>query len=108
MHMSVCAHVHLPVRTQVILKFYCPKVKNATFKEAVQAQNVSEIFFFEQTWYFCQLLDEMKIIYTGDHLEQWNRWNAVLLKYNQKEEVLEALLKKSQWDSFLFLHVKVF
>lgn len=49
MHMSVCAHVHLPVRTQAILKFYCPKVKKATFKEAVQAQNVTEIFFFEET-----------------------------------------------------------
>lgn len=48
-HMPVCAHVHLPVRTQAILKCYRPKVKNAVFKEVVQAQNVSGIFFFEQT-----------------------------------------------------------
>lgn len=106
-HMSGCACVHLPVHTLADLTFYHPAVTNASFKEAVQAQNVSRIFSFEQTWYFSQPLDQMKITYTGDNLEQWNEWNVMLLKYDQKEKVLAAHLKKTQWDSSLFLYVKV-
>lgn len=74
----------------------------------MQAQNVSKIFSFEQTWYFSQPLDQMKIIYTGDDLEQWNKWNAALCKYDQKEKLLVVHLQKTRWDSFLFLYIKVF
>lgn len=86
MHISVCAHVRLPVYTLAILTFYHSGVTNASFKEAVQVQNVSRTFSFEQTWYFSRPLDQMKIIYTTDDLEQWNKWNVVLLKYDQKQK----------------------
>lgn len=85
-HMSVCAHVPLPVYTPAILTFYHSGVTNVSFEEAVQVQNVSRMFSFEQTWYFSRPLDQMKIIYTTDDLEQWNKWNMVLLKYDQKQK----------------------
>lgn len=69
-HTSVCACVHLPLYTLAILTFYSHKVTKASFKEVVQAQNVSSIFSFEQTWYFSQPLDQMKVVYTGDPLQQ--------------------------------------
>lgn len=72
--MAVCACVRLPVYTLAILTFYSHKVTKASFKEVVQAQNVSRLFSFEQTWYFSQLPDQMKVIYTGDPLQQWNNW----------------------------------
>lgn len=87
--------------TLAILAFYHPRVTTASLKEAVRAQTVSRIFSFEQTRYFSQPLDQMKIIYAGDDLDQWNKWNVVINIWSKGKSVGSAFKEDTTRQLFI-------